>query len=114
MKTWKYIFAALSGLFISFALITSCKKDSNIKTFTMDATIKDAGNIAADGCGWQLLADSTYHPDNLDSQYMVNGIQVSVTFHKTGTRYYCGGVIPAIYLQLGTSEIVIDKITAKQ
>ena len=79
----------------------------------MDATVTDAGSIAADGCGWQLVADSTYNPLNLGDQYKVNGLKVKVTFHKPGTRFFCG-IILFNTLQKGPggeADIVIDRIS---
>jgi len=114
MKTWKYIFIALSGAFLTSALILSCKKDRELKSYTFDATIKDAGNVTADGCGWQLIADSTYHPVNLDTRYQMNGLRVNVTYHKLDNYYYCGNIAPAMFARLGIPIIVIDKIQVKQ
>jgi hypothetical protein len=120
MKTLKYIFIAVTGAFLLTALVLSCKKSATpFKAYTFDATIKDTGNPAADGCDWQLIADSTYHPTNLDAQYKVNGMKVTVTFHKPGPRYFCNGGGAAAIINTngpsfgGYSDIVIDQIVAK-
>lgn len=114
MKTRKYIFIGLIAAFMIFTLIQSCKKDTQVKSYTFDATIKDTGSLPADGCDWQLVADSMYHPLNLDDKFKVDGQKVTVTFHKTGSRFFCGMVLFNIATKGpgGFGEIVIDKIAA--
>lgn len=109
MKTFKYIFAALSGALILSGIILSCKKSDGLTVYTFDATIHYAGQPASDGCDWQVIADSTYHPLNLSSDYQVEGMKVSITFQKPGPRYYCD-LSPSI--SHGVSDITIVSIRA--
>lgn len=114
MKTRKYLSVALGAILIALVLIISCKKDSQLKTYTTNAIIRNMGDQAADGCGWQLIADSTYHPLNLPVQYQVDSLKVAVTYHKPGSRFYCGMIILDLIARPGLSEIIIDRIQTKQ
>jgi hypothetical protein len=92
-------------------IVSSCKKsDSSILIISEDATIIDRGDIAADGCGWQIITktDSTYVPQNLNSQFQINNLPVHITYHKLKTRYYCGQV--ANNPGSGITEIQLDNI----
>ncbi|HEY8784484.1 MAG TPA: hypothetical protein VIM16_22855 [Mucilaginibacter sp.] len=108
---------SLTLLFICILVLTiiaglSCKKgDSKITIITEDAIVVDKGDIAADGCGWQIkttLTDSTYSPQNLSIQYQVNNLKVHITYHKLKTRFYCSQITnnPGP----GITEIQLDAI----
>ncbi|MEO6167442.1 MAG: hypothetical protein ABIO46_02315 [Chitinophagales bacterium] len=75
-------FALIVLLFVS-----SCKKKETL----VNAKIIDAGVQAADGCGWLMkVNDITYSPLNLDSNFMMDGLEVSTSFEETGDTFLCG------------------------
>jgi hypothetical protein len=94
-------------------LTLSCKKSDNNKTviITEDAIVLDKGDIAADGCGWQIkgsLTDSTYSPQNLNAKYMVNNLRVHIAYHKLAPRFYCSDI--SNNAGPGITEIQLDSI----
>ncbi|MDR3696027.1 hypothetical protein [Mucilaginibacter sp.] len=103
---------AFFGLLFSIALAsTSCKKSASptVHPFSANGIILDKGNLAADGCGWQItVADSTYSPQNLASEFQVNNLKVHIAFHKLKSRLYCSMV--ANNQGKGITEIQIDSI----
>jgi len=107
-------------LFIMTLIITaittlSCKKSINTITFKdEDAVVVDRGNIAADGCGWQIVtspADSTYTPQNLDAKYQVDNLKIRISYHKLTTRFYCSQV--ANNPGPGITKIQLDAVSTR-
>jgi len=75
-------------LLLPALMVTSCKKSSNPpkQSFSANAIVLDKGNVAADGCGWQIMiSDSLYSPLNLGVQFQVNNLKVHVAYHKLTT-----------------------------
>jgi hypothetical protein len=106
----KIFLQALVITLLVLAVVVACKKTNGPLEKTEDATVVNAGDPAADGCGWQLrTADSTYSPVNLAAQYQTGGLSVRVTYHRTGTRSYCGFAVPQV--NRGFAQIQIDNIS---
>jgi len=92
-------------------MVTSCKKSANPakQSLSANAVVLDKGNVAADGCGWQIMiSDSLYSPLNLDAQFQVNNLKVHVGYHKLTTRFYCSQVTNDP--DPGITQIQIDTI----
>ncbi|MCB0397113.1 MAG: hypothetical protein KDD36_10685 [Flavobacteriales bacterium] len=99
MKTTALIaFAAM----LSFA---SCRKcDENL----VSGYIRDAGPVAADGCGWLIeVGSQTFHPTNLDTKYEVDGLKVKLRYSSVSGQFSCG-LAPNHY-----DQIQIDYIRKK-
>jgi len=100
---------------LSLAAIQSCKKGTTAKPVRIngeDAIILNTGDIAADGCGWQIkIADSAYSPKNLGDQFKVDSLKVRIAYHKLKTRFYCSQI--ANNPGNGIPEIQIDGIVAR-
>ena len=101
------------GILVLPVIVTlSCKKgDNRITIISEDAIVMDTGNIAADGCGWQIkttLTDSIYSPQNLSVQYQVNNLKIHIAYHKLKPRSYCSQI--ANHPGPGITEIQIDSI----
>jgi hypothetical protein len=102
-------------LVLPVMIASSCKKgDSKITILSEDAIVVNTGDIAADGCGWQIkttLTDSTYSPQNLSAQYQVNNLKVRIAYHKLKTRFYCSQITnnPGP----GITEIQLDGIVTQ-
>ncbi|MDB5030286.1 hypothetical protein [Mucilaginibacter sp.] len=94
MNLTKYLKTTLMVLL--FASITlSCKKDQNL--LTANATIINTGDVAADGCGWQVKLDddnTRYSPKTLDTAYQKNNLKVSISYYLLTTRFKCGFTAP--------------------
>ena len=82
-----------------FALsFSACKKDQPVFT---DATVINAGAVAADGCGWVIrIGDTNYSPTNLADQYKETELKVSIRYQPLNTKFECGwgAKIPEIKL----------------
>ena len=59
----------------------------------MEATglVKTTGEAAADGCGFVLeIGKRDYHPINLQDEFKVDGLEVSVRYWQLHSEYSCG------------------------
>ncbi len=95
-------------LLILFYSLAGCKKENLIKN--INATIIDAGNTAADGCGWLIKIDASatsYHADNLPVDFQKDKLPVIVSYHLLNTKFSCG------LLSNNISVINIDAIKKK-
>ena len=84
----------LLKVLLFIALLTAlaysgCKKDGEI--VLTDATIINAGAVAADGCGWVIrVNDVNYSPVNLDDKFKVNELKVGIYYDKLNEKFTCG------------------------
>ena len=70
---------------ISFA---ACKKDQ--PAFT-DATVINAGAVAADGCGWVIrIGDVNYSPTNLTDEFKETELKVRIGYQTLSSKFQCG------------------------
>jgi hypothetical protein len=75
---------------------TACRKSLRYQDIDPDqrqaiATVIDAGEPLADGCGWLIKIDNvTYRPDNLSSYFKINNIQVKIKYTVSDADYVCG------------------------
>ncbi len=77
-------------LFLSVFVVSSCNSEGP-EIIETRATVIDAGNPAADGCGWLIRIDGAdYHPTYLNSQYHQNGLEVLVKVEYLSTDFSCG------------------------
>lgn len=87
-------------LTLMFALsISACRKNEQ-PVFT-DATVINAGAVAADGCGWVIrIGDTNYSPTNLADQFKETELKVSIRYQTLTTTFECGwgNKIPEIKL----------------
>lgn len=92
--TRKYFLGLIAvAITTSLLIIGSCKKEkTKANDFTdVTANISYTGEIAYDGCGWQVKIDNTYyHPDNLAADMQVNNSSVVLSGYITADRYGCG------------------------
>lgn len=73
------------------AALSACKKSQPL--LKADAVITYTGALAADGCDWviKLNDNTTYHADNLPTEYQVNSTQnVTITYAITNDVFSCG------------------------
>jgi len=97
-----YILALISLCIVT----TACRKslrnqdiDPNQRQAT--ATVIDAGEPLADGCGWLIkIGDVTYSPDNLSSYFKINNIQVKIKYTISDADYSCGWGAKMKYIHL--------------
>jgi len=69
--------------------ISACRKDDQ-PVFT-DATVINAGAVAADGCGWVIrIGDTNYSPTNLADQFKETELKVSIRYQTLTTKFECG------------------------
>ncbi len=69
--------------------IAACKKDSGL--VAVEATVINAGAVAADGCGWVIRVGNTnYSPTNLESKYKETELKVIVTYKVLSSKFTCG------------------------
>jgi hypothetical protein len=116
MRLSKYSRYFVIALFIvPLVLLQSCKKNAATMTIRIageDAIILNTGDIAADGCGWQIkIADSYYSPKNLADQFKVDSLKVRIDYHELKTRFYCSQI--ANNPGNGIPEIQIDGIVKR-
>ncbi len=99
-------------LFVLTFYCFSCKKKFSCDTCPepsqfVSATINYTGPLAGDGCEWVVQIDSVqYHPDHLDSAFLVNGLQVKILYDGTTDKFICG----LAALQLPVIHVVGIKI----
>jgi hypothetical protein len=102
MKTSPIKLILMAVLIFSITAL-SCKKDKNL--LVADATVIDAGNPAADGCGWMIKIDDTlYSPINLPENYKKTDSKVKIDFYVLTTKYQCG-FAPISYSQIDIKSI---------
>ncbi len=84
----------LTLLSATLFLATACNKDRD-KGF-VSATIRDSGDISADGCGFLLDVEGVgeKRPDYLLSAFQQNGLKVKIKYHETGVLDTCGNRAP--------------------
>ncbi len=88
IKILNFKLLLLTALIVSICLF-ACRKNEQ-PVFT-DATVINAGAVAADGCGWVIKIDSTnYSPTNLDDKYKVTELKVSVRYQMLTSKFTCG------------------------
>ncbi len=87
-------FRFLSLLSATLLLATACNKDRD-KDF-VSATVRDSGDISADGCGYLLDVDGVGEkkPAYLLSAFQQNGLKVQIKYHETGILDTCGNKAP--------------------
>jgi hypothetical protein len=66
-------------------------------------TVVWTGPVPADGCDWMIRTDDDlfYSPENLGSEYQINGLRVSYTYQLLDQVFVCGlagNTFPRIYL----------------
>lgn len=99
----------LFGLAIC-AFFVSCSKDGDMEK----ATVIDAGDIAAGGCGYILElteSKSQLRPLYLDSKYRHNGYKVKVKYNTRDEYGFCTGGWPdtsRTYIMIEIAEIKTD------
>lgn len=74
-------------------LICACgKADYPFESLHSNGTIKDAGPVVTDGCGWLIvLKDSVYyHPDNLPDNFKQDDLHVEVNYTNVVDTFHCG------------------------
>lgn len=86
---------------ITSIALSGCKKDID-KVLEANGTIKNTGDLAADGCGWIIIINSqTYNPDNLADALKTDNTNVHVRYTLTGTKFSCslqGNAMSSIHL----------------
>ena len=83
-----------------FAVSFSACKKTDKPVFT-DATVINAGAVAADGCGWVIrIGDTNYSPTNLADQFKETELKVSIRYQTLTSTFQCGwgNKIPEIKL----------------
>jgi len=77
-------------LTLMFSLsISACRKNDQ-PVFT-EATVINAGAVAADGCGWVIrIGDTNYSPTNLAEQFKETELKVSIRYQTLTTKFECG------------------------
>ena len=79
--------------FLIFVFFISCKKEKSCESCDpVQATIIDAGVVAADGCDWVVkTADNVYyHPDALPDSFKINNLAITISYQLTGDTFHCG------------------------
>ena len=104
---------SLIYVIVIVTIASGCKKENSSKApakIVTNATIRNSGEVAADGCGWVVDIDSTneeYSPVNLSSNYQKDGLKVNVTYHVLTSKLSCGGFAGG-----GMTQIQLDVIKA--
>lgn len=79
----------LLAAFVSSICFSACRKNEQ-PVFT-DATVINAGVVAADGCGWVITINGTnYSPINLEDKYKVTELKVSLRYQTLTSKFTCG------------------------
>jgi len=69
--------------------VSACKKNEE-PVFT-EATVINAGAVAADGCGWVIRIDDTnYSPTNLANEFKETELKVSIRYQILTSKFECG------------------------
>lgn len=90
-------------LFIWF----SCDEEQDYRT--ADAIIIDAGNPAADGCGWLIeISNETFKPTELDEQFQENNLSVTIEYKVLYSEWSCGWILEK-YKEIKIKNIVIKR-----
>jgi hypothetical protein len=88
MKTTLNFKLLLTAVIFSLS-ISACKKNDTL-SFT-DATVINAGAVAADGCGWVIrIGDTNYSPTNLDDKYKEDKVKVRIRYQNLKSKFECG------------------------
>lgn len=88
MKNTLNLKLLLLTTFIIMLSFSACKKDQPVFT---DATVINAGAVAADGCGWVIrIGETNYSPTNLDDKYKETELKVSIRYRTLTTKFECG------------------------
>ncbi|WP_146173580.1 hypothetical protein [Pontibacter mucosus] len=88
------------GVIVLLTSAIACKKDDTVcackLTGPVDATVEFHGDQAADGCGWLILINSTYHsPVNLPERFQkMEEQKVTLTYTLLDEEYICGFPTP--------------------
>lgn len=86
--------------FLLFTTIfLSCKKENERETSCFNGIVEWRGSPAADGLGWTISNDDsvspkTFIPRNLDDDFKVDGLKVSVCLYETDEKASCFCVQP--------------------
>ena len=68
---------------------SACRK--NEQPIFTDATVINAGAVAADGCGWVIrIGDTNYSPTNLTDEFKETELKVSIRYQTLPTKFECG------------------------
>ncbi|MGY3211083.1 hypothetical protein [Mucilaginibacter sp. HD30] len=87
MKNLNFKLLLLTALIFTLS-ISACKKDNPVFT---DATVINAGAVAADGCGWVIkIGDTNYSPTNLSQEFKQTELKVSIRYRTLTTKFECG------------------------
>jgi hypothetical protein len=90
----------LIPILVIFASLFSCDQ----RKFT-EATVKDFGPAAADGCGWVVEIDRIiYKPIDLPAKYQVDELKIEVKYDVLVTMAGCGWV-PNAYEEIDLIKI---------
>jgi len=88
MKLTQNFKLLLLTLFIVALSTSACKKTELAYT---DATVINAGAVAADGCGWVIrIGDTNYSPTNLDEKFKETELKVSIRYQTLASKFECG------------------------
>lgn len=98
--------------FVVALLLFSCKKDHSCEDCypvegpaRTNAIIYWTGPVEADGCDWVIQIDSVlYHPNQLDSSFKQNQLNVIIEFHLNNEIFHCG------FPSTGLPVIIVDSI----
>lgn len=61
---------------------------------TKEGRVLDTGPVAADGCDWVILIDSTqYHPEELPAAFQQNDLEVLVKYQLLPDTFFCGWAV---------------------
>jgi hypothetical protein len=99
-KTLNFKLLLLSMLTVLLS-ISACKKSEERLDeqsvgklngqLTAEATVKNTGDIALDGCGWVIkIGDTHYSAINLADVYKENELKVTITYEALTSKYMCG------------------------
>ena len=99
-------------LFVIALLFISCRKEYSCEVCNpieepglANAIIHWTGPVEADGCDWVIQIDSVfYHPNQLDSLFKQNQLNVVIEYHFSNEIYHCG------FRSDGLPVIIVDSI----
>jgi hypothetical protein len=79
-----------------FVIAASCDKDNEPEWLTSKAKITYTGLIAVDGCGWMITLPNNkiYKPEDLPEEFMINDLEVMITYKILKETYRCGFTPP--------------------
>jgi len=83
-------------LILALFIISSCDKDDEPIWKKSPATVSYSGPIAVDGCGWLIILpnNEVYKPENLPEEFMINDLEVDITYKILEETFRCGFTPP--------------------